>query len=236
MDFLKYPGEEFTMNGSGRGANNRGKSFKRRERDSERRRGQPRPSQETEHKELRPGTSRKAQDAILYGSQKGRRANSSDNEAGRDSKRSEGKLGSLFQDRRNEKNHSFFERLKWTPPQLSAEPIPEPDCPYCGKPIKDISTAIADKNSGEPVHFDCVAARIAEGETLESGDAIAYIGGGRFGVVHFPGIIREETVQGRRSNNGYDTRNFRIKKILEWENKENRAPWRKDIGDHFSVV
>jgi hypothetical protein len=98
-----------------------------------------------------------------------------------------------------------------------------------------MSTAIADKSSGEPVHFECVAARIAEGETLESGDTVTYIGGGRFGIVHFSGMLRD-AVQGRKSNDGHDTRNFQIKKIFEWEDKENRAPWRKDIGDHFSVV
>jgi hypothetical protein len=116
----------------------------------------------------------------------------------------------------------WLDRPKWVPPQLSTEPIPSPDCPYCGKPIQDMSTAITDKNSGAPVHFDCVIARLAEGEILEPGDAVTYLGGGRFGVVQFP--------------NPSDTRNFKIKKIVEWEDKENRADWRKDISDHYSVV
>jgi hypothetical protein len=97
-------------------------------------------------------------------------------------------------------------------------------------------TAIADRDSGEPVHFECAAARIAEGETLEKGDAVTYLGGGRFGVVHFPGMIRDALRGGRRGGDEYDTKNFRIKKIVEWENKEDRSPWRKNIGDHFSVV
>jgi hypothetical protein len=116
----------------------------------------------------------------------------------------------------------IYERPKWVPPQLSAEPIPVPDCSYCGRPIRDISTALTDKNTGEAVHFDCVIARIAQEETLEKGDSVTYIGGGRFGIVYFP--------------NPQDTRNFRVKKILEWENKENRAPWRRIIADHFSVT
>jgi hypothetical protein len=98
-----------------------------------------------------------------------------------------------------------------------------------------MSTAIADKDSGEPVHFECVAARIAEGETLEKGDVVTYLGGGRFGVVHFPGIIRD-ALRGRKSGGEYETKNFHIKKIVEWENKENRSPWRKNIEEHFSVV
>jgi hypothetical protein len=114
------------------------------------------------------------------------------------------------------------ERLKWIPPKMSNEPIPTPDCPYCGKPIKDISTALTDKNSGQPVHFDCVIAKIGEYESLEKGELIAYIGGGRFGVVCF--------------NHAQNSRNFTIKKIVEWEDKENRAEWRKPIADHYSVT
>jgi hypothetical protein len=98
-----------------------------------------------------------------------------------------------------------------------------------------MAAAITDRASGQPVHFDCATARIAEGEILESGDVVVYIGGGRFGIVHFPGMIRD-TLQGRKNGDDYDTRDFRIKKIVEWEDKENRAPWRKNIEDHFSVV
>jgi hypothetical protein len=116
----------------------------------------------------------------------------------------------------------LYERPRWTAPVLSTEPIPAPDCPWCGKPIKDLSTAIADKSSGQPVHFDCVAARIGEGEILETGDAVCYIGGGRFGIIHY--------------NNPPDTRDFRIKKIFEWENRDNRSEWRQSICGHFSVT
>jgi hypothetical protein len=105
---------------------------------------------------------------------------------------------------------------------MSSEPLPAPNCPYCGKPVQDISSAISDKNSGEPVHFDCVITRIAENEVLEQGDAVIYIGGGRFGVVHF--------------NNPQNTQDFTIKKILEWEDKENRSEWRKSVSDHYSVT
>jgi hypothetical protein len=117
---------------------------------------------------------------------------------------------------------ALYDRPRWSPPPLSSEPLPVPDCPYCGRPIKDLSTALADKNSGQPVHFDCVIARIAEGEILEQGDAVTYIGGGRFGIVHF--------------NNPQNTQDFNIKKILEWENKENRSEWRKVVSDHYSVT
>jgi hypothetical protein len=123
---------------------------------------------------------------------------------------------------RYEKGKSgFFERPRWSPPQMATDPIPSPDCAYCGKPIKDMSAAISDKAGGAPVHFDCVIARIAEGEILEPGDEITYIGGGRFGIVNF---------------NPQSARDFKIKKILEWEDKEYRAEWRASISDHYSVT
>jgi hypothetical protein len=85
--------------------------------------------------------------------------------------------------------------------------------------------ALTDVGSGEPIHFDCVIAELAEHETLEEGDRISYIGGGRFGIVHFA------NPDSRR-----DAGNFTIKKIIEWENKENRAEWRGVIADHYSIT
>jgi hypothetical protein len=116
----------------------------------------------------------------------------------------------------------FHDRPHWTPPRHPADPLPIPDCPYCGKPIRDISQAIADRESGAPVHFDCVVARITEAETLEGGDSVTYIGGGRFGIVHF-------------SDPG-DPQRFRVKKILEWESRESRPEWRGNVSDHYSLT
>jgi hypothetical protein len=72
------------------------------------------------------------------------------------------------------------------------------------------------------VHFDCVVARIAQGEILEKGDEVTYIGGGRFGIIHL--------------EKGADRKHFSIKKILEWENKEKRAEWRSTLSDHYSIT
>ncbi|MDR1302816.1 MAG: hypothetical protein LBK43_10170 [Treponema sp.] len=112
-----------------------------------------------------------------------------------------------------------YERLRWTPPVLSPEPLPVPDCPYCGKPIKDIAAAVTDKYSDTPVHFDCIIAKIAESETLEKGDSIAYIGGGCFGILKFTG-----SPHGPR---------FIIKKVVAWEDREHRADWRKTISERY---
>ena len=130
---------------------------------------------------------------------------------------------SLFSEGRFEKNRlSLYERPRWTTPVLPANPITTPDCPWCGKQIKDITTAISDKDTGLPVHFDCVLSRIAEMENLDPNDNVCYIGGGRFGIIHY--------------NNLPDTRDFFIKKILEWENKDIDNEWRRPISEYFSIT
>jgi len=129
----------------------------------------------------------------------------------------------LFSEGKLEKNRiSLHERPRWTAPVLPANPITSPDCPWCGKQIKDIATAISDKDTGLPVHFDCVLSRIAEMETLELNDSVCYIGGGRFGIIHY--------------NNLPDTRDFSIKKILEWEDKDSNSEWRRPISEYFSLT
>jgi len=129
----------------------------------------------------------------------------------------------LFSEGKFEKNKvSLHERPRWTAPVLPTNPITTPNCPWCGKQIKDIATAISDKDTGLPVHFDCVLVRITENENLERNDSVCYIGGGRFGVIHY--------------NNLPDTRNFSIKKILEWENKDSNNEWRRPISEYFSIT
>ena len=114
------------------------------------------------------------------------------------------------------------ERPKWVAPQIPNDPLPMPNCPYCGKPIRDIAAALCEKGTGNAIHFDCIINRIAQEETLEKGDFVSYIGGGRFGIVRF--------------NNPGDTKRFTIKKIMEWENKDERPEWRSLVSDHYSVT
>ncbi|MDR2768282.1 MAG: hypothetical protein LBB82_08165 [Treponema sp.] len=148
-----------------------------------------------------------------------------DGRNGRDSRREENKkkeFGAYRPERvgpavRRERDN----RLRWTAPALNTEALPVPTCAYCGKSITDLHAAMTDRRGGETVHFDCVIARLTESERLEPGETISYIGGGRFGVVHLG--------EGRMGT-------FIIKRILEWEDREHRAPWRDFIADHYSIT
>jgi hypothetical protein len=129
----------------------------------------------------------------------------------------------LLANEKLERNHaSIHERLHWTAPVLPANPIITPDCPWCGKQIRDIACAISDKETGHPIHFNCVLERVTEMVSLETDDTICYIGGGRFGVVHY--------------NNPPDVRDFTIKRIIEWEVKDNIGDWRIPISEYFSIT
>jgi len=124
------------------------------------------------------------------------------------------------------KRNLSVDRPKWIQPKPPALSLPSVACIWCEKPIKDFSTALSDPETGKSVHFDCAIGRIAEREKLRGGlaegDAIGYIGGGRFGVLHF--------------DNPQNTRKFKIKKVFEWEDKETRSDWRVALCEHFSVT
>ncbi len=94
-------------------------------------------------------------------------------------------------------------------------------CEICGQPINDVSSAMANKGSGNPVHFDCIISKLAETEQVGENEKITYIGQGRFGVVHF--------------ENMHDLRHFQIKKIIEWEERDAaRAQWRDTMAGLYS--
>ncbi len=95
-------------------------------------------------------------------------------------------------------------------------------CPKCGKLITDIASAMTDKASGKPVHFECVMEQVSSGETVGQNEKIAYIGQGRFAVLSYENIR--------------DQRHFHIKKIIEWEGRESKPEWRDEISGLYSKV
>ena len=97
-----------------------------------------------------------------------------------------------------------------------------PECPLCGKPIVELGSALADKETGVPVHFDCVLDQLQKTENLSPDQKIVYIGQGRFGVLNY--------------ENPRDQRHFTIKKIIEWEDRDSQSEWRKEISELYSKV
>lgn len=114
------------------------------------------------------------------------------------------------------------EREKRVEPLPPLPKLPTPVCAKCGEPIQDITSALCDKESGSPVHFDCVLQFLQGAENLAENEKIVYIGQGRFAVMVF--------------ENPADTRKFTIVRTIEWERREDRAEWRTDISGRFSQI
>ncbi len=88
-------------------------------------------------------------------------------------------------------------------------------CSICGKNIRDLSSAITEKNSGEPAHFDCIIKEIAKNEAVQENEKVVYLGHGKFGVIHY-------------ENN--QNKNFKIIKEIEYEEvKEDQPDWRSRL-------
>lgn len=95
-------------------------------------------------------------------------------------------------------------------------------CPKCNQVITDLPSALADKATGNPVHFECVMQELQSTEAVGHNEKIAYIGQGRFGILYF--------------ENPRDQRHFTIKKIIDWESKEKTNEWREEISGLFSQI
>jgi len=84
-----------------------------------------------------------------------------------------------------------------------------------------LAGAVAEKESGEPVHFECALERVAAAETLEAGEKVVYLGAGCFGVVSF-----------KSGNEGA----FVVKRRLRWEKEGEKQPWRREISSYITKI
>jgi hypothetical protein len=95
-----------------------------------------------------------------------------------------------------------------------------PACPLCGKPVYDLTTAVAtSRETGDPAHFDCVIERVAASETLVAGEKLVYLGSGSFGVVEFKD--KNESL-------------FTVKRRIQWEKEGEKKDWRKVLSSRIS--
>ena len=118
------------------------------------------------------------------------------------------------------------------------EPV---ECSFCGKPVTDVASALADKTTDMPVHFDCVLNYLAEHETLNDGQSISYIGQGRFAVISskVPGAAAETAaglVAAGAVAAGAPSPRFVIERIIEWEPRDKKYEWRVHIADAYSKI
>jgi len=90
-----------------------------------------------------------------------------------------------------------------------------PPCPICDKPLRDISSAILHKDSGQPAHFDCVLKSLRESIELLPNEKLCYLGKGSFGVI--------------QQRNANSPMRFFIRKRIQYENLEAKPDWRRDI-------
>lgn len=95
-------------------------------------------------------------------------------------------------------------------------------CPICGKKIEDIESAVSDRQSMMPAHFDCVIKNLSDAEHIGKDENIVYIGQGKFAVMRY--------------ENKNDPKTFHIVRKIEWEARSSDIPWRQEISTLFSQV
>jgi hypothetical protein len=97
-------------------------------------------------------------------------------------------------------------------------PYPKPAtdfsmCPVCEKAVRDLSSAITHRDTGNPAHFDCILKILREENSLSESEKICYLGKGSFGIVQF-------------RSNGSPLR-FLIRKRIQYEDLDMIPDWRK---------
>jgi hypothetical protein len=100
------------------------------------------------------------------------------------------------------------------PPRPSA-PLVIPDCPVCGKPVRELSSALTHRATRQPAHFDCILQELRQSNEIAADEKVCYLGGGCFGVLEF------------RSAPGPNR--FVIKRRIQYEEKETPQDWKKPL-------
>jgi len=91
---------------------------------------------------------------------------------------------------------------------------PAVTCALCGKQIFDLSSALAGREGGLPVHFDCALAQASQGESLGPSERVSYIGRGCFAVIEY----KDKSMT-----------SFVVKRRIQWEKEGEKFDWRKGI-------
>jgi hypothetical protein len=92
-------------------------------------------------------------------------------------------------------------------------PIEFSRCPICQKAVRDLTSAITHKESGQPAHFDCILRALRTDNAVQQHEKICYLGKGSFGIVQF------------REHSGHSS--FFIRKRIQYEDTEPTPEWRQ---------
>lgn len=95
-------------------------------------------------------------------------------------------------------------------------PKESPNCPLCGKAVRNLNIAIEEKTSHEPAHFECIMKEISTEIKLGPRERLHYLGAGCFGIVEL-----EE---------GKGLSSFSIKQRIQYEDKMKKPDWRKKLA------
>jgi hypothetical protein len=96
-----------------------------------------------------------------------------------------------------------------------AVPLVVPDCPICGKPVRELASALTHRLSRQPAHFDCIVKELRESNEIAPQEKLCYLGGGCFGILEF------------RPPGGPSR--FVIKRRIQYEEKEFPQDWKKPL-------
>jgi hypothetical protein len=94
-------------------------------------------------------------------------------------------------------------------------PLVFPDCPICGKQVRELSSALTHRPTQQPAHFDCIVRELREANPMAPQEKLVYLGGGTFGILEF------------RPQGG--PAGFVIKKRIQYEEKDQPAAWKKPL-------
>jgi hypothetical protein len=90
-----------------------------------------------------------------------------------------------------------------------------PDCPVCGKAVRELASALTHRVSRVPAHFDCVVRELRDSNEMTPQEKLCYLGGGAFGILEF------------RPPGGPSR--FVIKRRIQYEEKETPQDWKKPL-------
>lgn len=98
--------------------------------------------------------------------------------------------------------------------QETRSEVPASLCPICQKPVRELSSAIGYRETGEPAHFDCVLRLLRDEHHPGENEKICYLGNGSFGIVQF------------RGSSGSPLRFF-VRKRIQYEKTDSVPDWRR---------